>query len=395
MNIKPAIKKPLGLILALIGIVLVVIVLVTTLMADRTTQISVSAEPDDGSAFIYTAPGVLNLVNTEVTITARADEGTVYWAVGDANNVAAYIGDSAATEVTGLKSWEQVSTASHDGTAEQAEIDAQAVREESWVLGASDMWDKQGSGNTTATVKFEAQPDTVPALMATTSTGAAPQVELTWIRVNTVNSPLPYVTIGLVVFIVGLFLLISENKQPRRPLEPQSATAAPKAASAEAETTVVPRIGDADIRGEKNAPADAAGGDTAITSEESTAADTAGGDTADQRPGTGGLDDDGSTEADAGTDESVVNDSAEPGIAEGESTKIESSEATSNEAGPSENDPSEHDVSGDHSREAEAGSQHDTHEDAERLAPRRRRRHGTVYEHTRNLTDDDPEVTNA
>lgn len=233
-------KRIGGLLLVILGLIVAVFGIVRAATAEESTVVEVTV-PGGESQFIFTAPGVLEMVNDTVAVTLEG-EGTVQWALATTGDVRAYVGDAPATEVTGLESWEAASSDTVPGTDEaRAAIDEAAASEAGFVITGSDLWLDSGSGE--GSVELELTPDTSfeQSLIATTSTGQAPDLTLTWNRPLALSNPMPVIAIGVLLLLIGALLLLSA-RQAQQDQASVAKSYRERKERSEAETSIMPKI---------------------------------------------------------------------------------------------------------------------------------------------------------
>ena len=203
-------KRIGGLLLAILGVAFATFGIVRGTTSEDTTTVEVTI-PAGESQMAYTAPGVLHLVNDTVDVTLTAPEGEIHWGVGSTRDVEDFIGDASAVKVTGLDDWDSPAYEELPGTTEGIEVVAAVGSEGAWMISGMDMWIESGTG--TETVEFSLEPDqsVQQSLIASTTTGQAPDMTLTWDRSLVTANPTPFVVIGILLALIGR----SEIQYPR------------------------------------------------------------------------------------------------------------------------------------------------------------------------------------
>jgi hypothetical protein len=193
-----------------------------------------------GATLLTTAPGVLSLVDRDVTITARSsDDAQVVLALGSQVDVEGWVGEDPALRVTGASDWEtltvsKVSSAGSDtrdatdaatdtsadpSTEATAETDAAAPAAPGPDPSGSDMWVESTSGTGTATLDWDAtSTDQVLLVAAVGEDAAAPQLTLSWPREVTTPLLWPGVALGVLLVVLGLIYGIVTRGRRRRPV---------------------------------------------------------------------------------------------------------------------------------------------------------------------------------
>lgn len=192
-----------------------------------------------GATLLTTAPGVLSLVDRDVTITARSsDDAKVVLALGSQVDVEGWVGEDPALRVTGASDWEtltvsKVSSAGSDtpeatdaatdapadpSTEATAEADAAAPAAPGPDPSGSDMWVESTSGTGTATLDWDAtSTDQVLLVAAVGEDAAAPQLTLSWPREVTTPLLWPGVALGVLLVVLGLIYgIVTRGRRRRR-----------------------------------------------------------------------------------------------------------------------------------------------------------------------------------
>lgn len=226
--------------LAGLGLILGTLTVVNSQKEETTLELSVAG---DDVAFIYTAPGVLDLVNEEVTVTMSAPDQTIHWGMASVSDVEGYIGDASSKEITGLTSWEALRVSTNAGTDEANQAIAERGAENRVSIVNSDLWNQSGSGDGEVVETFTPDSDFPHSLIATTTSGVAPEVTLSWVRSHEFGSPVVWYVIGALLTLIGTFLLLNwfqdrgadkENRQRKKEAKEQAKL------NAAAETSVLP-----------------------------------------------------------------------------------------------------------------------------------------------------------
>lgn len=220
-------KKIVGIILIALGAVLLVVTGIRALTLQSKSVFEVSV-PSSGT-FVYTAPGVLGMGGSQVTVTFAGD-GIVQWGFGNEDDVVAYVGDSAAAVLTGVVSPTEAEVKNDAAAPEAAAADAQQVAAGGFNLSHSDLWLQSGEGEGKAVAKLTLEPNVPRAIVATTSTGVAPEMTVRWDNVP-VAKPIPLLAFSLLILLFGLLLLVQEIQDginapaPAEPVEKRDRSA--------------------------------------------------------------------------------------------------------------------------------------------------------------------------
>jgi len=191
-----------------------------TVLRESDTVVATATPSGDGT-MVVTEPGVLGLVDDQVTVRATVPEGQkVTLALGSDVDVLGWVGDDPYDSVTGLSSWEALSVVPGTGLATDEETDGEETDDAPAKKpstgpdpAGSDMWISEVSGETTAQLRWTEEPGRVVLLAAGVGKNAeAPTLELTWPR--PVNTPYlwPGVLGGGFALILGIFMAIGARR---------------------------------------------------------------------------------------------------------------------------------------------------------------------------------------
>ncbi|MCP2284771.1 hypothetical protein APR04_003694 [Promicromonospora umidemergens] len=196
-----------------------------TVLRESDTVVATATPSGDGT-MVVTEPGVLGLVDDQVTVRATVPEGQkVTLALGSDVDVLGWVGDDPYDSVTGLSSWETLSVAPGTAAATEEEAadgeetdDAPAEKPASGPDPAgSDMWISEVSGETTVSLRWTEEPGRVVLLAAGVGKDAeAPTLELTWPRPVTTPYLWPGVLGGSFLLILGVFIAIGARRKKNR-----------------------------------------------------------------------------------------------------------------------------------------------------------------------------------
>lgn len=235
-------KRIGGLFLAFLGVALATFGIVRGTTNEDSTIVEVTI-PAGEAQMMYTAPGVLHLVNDTVEVSLTAPEGEIHWGVGSTQDVEDFIGDAAAVKVTGLSDWDTPTYEELPGTPEGVDAVATPGADGAWNISQMDQWIESGTG--TGTVEFTLDPDqsVQQSLIVSTTTAQAPDMTLTWDRSLVTSNPVPIVVIGVLLALIGGLLLIS-SRQDASVNKKDAAERRERRERQDADTTVLSRIGD-------------------------------------------------------------------------------------------------------------------------------------------------------
>lgn len=210
-------KRSVGIALSIVGIVVAVFALIygTTKNSSTTFEVQVSANK---ATFVSTAPGVLDLFSdAKVEINATApNNGEILWAIGRSEDVAAYIGDSSQTQITGLESRKKAKIAKKEAKPEKVLKDQEALKSGTLSLDKTDLWDKFGQEKKTLNIKYDAIKGAQRAFIATSTAGIAPDLKISWEAKIKTFPTVQIVIFGILISLVGIYLLFTENQSRAR-----------------------------------------------------------------------------------------------------------------------------------------------------------------------------------
>ena len=173
--------------------------------------VTASAAVGDPTTLAVTAPGVLELFDGPVAITAtRADGGPVTVAIGRENDVVGWVGPDAHARVSGLSSWTALGTTLVPGTTK-------SVKDGSGLIGPdpsdSDMWLVSAQGEGTAALTWDGAKGRTILLVANTGDDApAPTLTLSWDREVSTPWMIPGIVVGVLTLLLGLVLLMRATR---------------------------------------------------------------------------------------------------------------------------------------------------------------------------------------
>ena len=248
MNRILSLVKPrvLSIVLIVLGL-LAVILAVASATIWRPSQTAVATlKPAATTAYVVTGDGVLNMVDSTVTITAKAKDAnsTVTLALARSEDAQAWLANDPYTEVTGLSSWEALSgrtitercnvkaaptataTSSAKATAKataMAKATATSTAKATPTpdakgcikavasnasLNGSDMWVTSKTGKGSVSITYDPSSSNYVVLAATDGKQAAPTFSLSWKR--TVGTPwlIPGLIVGGLLVAGGVFIFM-------------------------------------------------------------------------------------------------------------------------------------------------------------------------------------------
>lgn len=196
------VRRILSIALVALGLVAVALAIAsaTAWRDSETVTAALPAEPE--APLVVTAPGVLDLLNEEVSIRASAADGApVVLAVGRQDDVTAWVGDAAHVAVTGLSSWSELAASASEGSDEAPSP------------AGADMWLAEATGEGEAELDWTADDGRYTLIAATDGTAPAPMVELTWSREVSTPFLVPGIVLGALLVLAGAFLAYQSRRQ--------------------------------------------------------------------------------------------------------------------------------------------------------------------------------------
>lgn len=232
--------------------------------------------------YVLVEPGVLGLVNSDVTVTATSQGQDVTLAVGYSADAHAWLADDPYLSVTGLKDWKTLATtevterceadptatasasatdaASSTATEDASEAASAAPREAATASAgctaltssgadpaSADVWQTSVTEADTATMDLDATDSDLVVLAATDGSAAAPTLTLTWSR--SVSTPwlIPGLVIGGILILLGVFglLLDIQMRHADEQRRQRAAERAARLATADSTATMgIPAVND-------------------------------------------------------------------------------------------------------------------------------------------------------
>lgn len=156
--------------------------------------IDATAQLDDPGSLVVVEPGVLNLYSTPATLTVEG-EGEITVAQASKENVDAWVGSAAHTEITGVSSETALATKKVDGDAESAQVKG------------ADLWEKETSGDGSVELEWDSDPARTAFLIGTDGKAdAASSVTVSWPSHATTPWAIPLMILGGLLVIAGIVL---------------------------------------------------------------------------------------------------------------------------------------------------------------------------------------------
>jgi hypothetical protein len=190
-------RRILSIALIVVGVVAMGLAIASATVWRDSETVTASLPADPAVPLVVTAPGVLDIVASDVTIAASApDGGPVVLVVGRETDVMGWLGDAGHVLVTGLASWTSLEATQVDGPGEQPSP------------AGSDMWFAQATGDGEATMEWVDAPGRWSLIAATDGTAPAPSLSLTWQREVSTPFLIPGLVVGGVLLLAGLALAV-------------------------------------------------------------------------------------------------------------------------------------------------------------------------------------------
>ena len=268
-------RRILSAIIAVLGLIAIILAVcsATVWRPGATAEATLASAPAQN--YVVTQPGVLNRIDSKVTVTATAASGDdqVFLAVGHSADVNAWLANDPYVSVTGMDSWDRLSAtdvttrcgdetapaATPGATAEATASDAPTAAPSTDANGCtvleasgadpsnSDLWLTTASDKGSVALDLDAADTDLVVLAATDGASPAPSISLSWPRRVSTPWLVPGLVLGGLLLLVGVFLLLIDI-QMRRADEQRRARSAERAArlaQADGVTTAgIPQIGD-------------------------------------------------------------------------------------------------------------------------------------------------------
>ncbi len=214
-------RRRLPLMLALAGVLVILasVIAAVVVRSSDTATLALGERPD--VPVVVTGPGVLDAVDPEVTVRATAgDDEQVVLAVARTSEVEAWLGGADHMRVTGLSSWEELTTEVVTGDPEAATPTdtptgtGEEPAEETSGLpnpAGSDLWVVETVATGSAELSWSDSPGRWSLVAATDGTGPAPQIELEWGRQVSTPWLVPGIVVGVLALVAGVTMLVLDG----------------------------------------------------------------------------------------------------------------------------------------------------------------------------------------
>lgn len=202
-------RRIAGVLLGVVGLILGILG-IASMGGSGESEVKLTV-PSGDTTFVNTAPGVLNMVAKDATITLTAKGETINWALGTEADVKAWVGGSSSRQVTGMSDWDTATWTDKAASEAGAESDKKNIEAGTFGMLGFDMWSKAGEGKDSVTVDFTAVDNQPRVLLATTKTGKAPELTIAWDHNPVTKSTFPLLGVGILLLLVGAFMLLQDS----------------------------------------------------------------------------------------------------------------------------------------------------------------------------------------
>ena len=250
-------KKNGGVGLALAGLAILVVGILLGTVWKPASSVSATVAPS-GKGVLVTAPGVLDMGGTDVDVAVSGPaQDTISVGAGFSGDVLAYAEGVPGATITGMNDDAALTLTTSQGEADPGKV------------LTSDMWFSKEEAKGKVEFTYTVTSPGAESLIMQTSSGALPQVELTWALPGGRNWSLPVSLLGLVVGLIGVALLMTATKEQRTfaaKVQAGQDERVSRAKRAADETTIMPAVsaatgGAAGADAAARAAADSAAGD--------------------------------------------------------------------------------------------------------------------------------------
>lgn len=196
-------RTKVGALVALVGAVLLAFGIARVVSDGAHTNVAATLKPAQ-AGYVVTDPGVLDLVNLKVHVEAKAADASVpvTVAVGASDDVAAWADGLPVAHVTGLDTWETLSSTTSEATVEETPA-----------VSGSDMWTHVESGEGTVAFDYTVEAPGATSIIARSGDeGATPELTLSWQRPDSGGAGLPLSVVGVLILAIGAVLLAMGRK---------------------------------------------------------------------------------------------------------------------------------------------------------------------------------------
>lgn len=199
-------RRLLGAVLLIVGAAIFILGIGSASWWKPPAEVTATTHSDSTAGVIATEPGVLELVNDEVEVTASAPGTRVEMVVARTDRARLWLGQTPYVSVTGLSDWETLRT----------EDPADPEAPESLQLEGSDLFIPENffSGEDQAKVTL-AVPQGDFTLIAVGADGTTPSLSLTWNRQVDTPLTMPLIISGIILAAAGAALFMYDSQSRR------------------------------------------------------------------------------------------------------------------------------------------------------------------------------------
>ncbi len=208
-------KKTLGAILSVLGIVLALCTLLYGNLRNNVTVNEAHSPAGTGAPFFYTAPGLLDLPETETEVEIYAPKTKIFWAVARSSDVRAFLGKSAAAEIRGIGG-DGLKIVLHKGDPRATARDADALKDGTLKFAHSDLWEKSGCRSGRIKLRLKPSDGSSRSLAVATAAGTAPKITLRQIRTARDFPTVKLTLCALAAALIGAYLLYRDTEERNR-----------------------------------------------------------------------------------------------------------------------------------------------------------------------------------
>ncbi|WP_159626638.1 hypothetical protein [Actinomyces sp. zg296] len=243
-------RRLLSAIVAAAGLIVIALAVcfATVWRPSSTIEATLPTSPEQNYA--VTAPGVLNLIDSSVTIKATAADGSspVVIAVGHEADVKAWLARDPYLSVTGLADEKTLQASPVTEACDSSGACSEATPSNADPT-SSDLWSDKAKGTGSASAVVNVSSSDMVALIATDGSGPAPSVSLSWERTVSTWWFMPSLILGGLLILVGVFGLLLDFQNRRVEAERRNRAAERQARLDAADgvpTAAVPSVEDPD-----------------------------------------------------------------------------------------------------------------------------------------------------
>lgn len=243
-------RRLLSAIVAAAGLIVVALAVcfATVWRPSSTIEATLPTSPEQN--YVVTAPGVLNLVDSSVTIKATAADGSspVVVAVGHEADAKAWLAQDPYLSVTGLTDDKTLQVSPVTEACDSSGACSPATPSNADPT-SSDLWSNKAEGSGTASATVNITSSDMVALVASDGSGPAPTVSLSWERSVSTWWFMPSLILGGLLILIGVFGLLLDFQNRRAEAERRNRAAERQArldAADGVSTAAVPSIEDPD-----------------------------------------------------------------------------------------------------------------------------------------------------